>query len=71
MEGLYRFLSLIVSLAGFTIVAGTLLLRGECLVVVATRGVLTFTVLYVVQSVIGGIFRFAANSERRRQDDAT
>jgi hypothetical protein len=66
MEGLYRLLSLIVSLAGFTVVAGALLIRGESLFTVATRGVLAFTVLWVVQSAIGGIFKLAASSERRR-----
>ncbi len=66
MEGLYRFLSLIVSLAGFTVVAGTLLMRGESLFTVATRGVLAFVALWVVQGAIGGIFKLAASSERRR-----
>lgn len=68
MEGLYRLLSLIVALAGFTLVAGTLLMRGECLFTVATRGVFTFTVLWVLLAAIGGIFRLAASSERHRDD---
>lgn len=66
MEGLYRFLSLIVALSGFTVVAGTLLMRGESLFTVATRGVCTFALLWVVLGAVGGIFRLAATSERRR-----
>ena len=54
MEGLYRLLSLIVSLAGFTVVAGALLMRGECLFTVATRGVAAFAVLWALQRVIAG-----------------
>ena len=68
MEGLYRLLSLIVSLAGFTVVSGTLLMRGESLFTVATRGVLAFAVLWIVQGAIAGIFKLAASSERRRDD---
>ena len=67
MEGLYRFLILIAALAGFTVVAGALLLRGECLFTVAARGVLTFALLWVVLGAIGGVFRLAASSERRRE----
>jgi hypothetical protein len=60
MDGFYQLLSLMISLAGFGIVAGSLLLDGECLLVAAGKGIVVFIVLTVLQRVLAGVFKYAA-----------
>ncbi len=69
MGDFYQLLSLVISLVGFTIVAGKLLMDGECLLVAVGKGVLVFVVLWVAQVVLGSVCRFAAESEPSSEDD--
>ena len=63
MKGFWQLISLMISLGGFLVVAGVLLVRGEPLWSAAVRAVLVFVALWVVQGVLGALLSLAANSQ--------
>lgn len=60
MEDFFKLLSLIVSVAGFVIVTGLLLWKGESLLLAVFKGILAFIILRMMQGVISSISKFAA-----------
>ncbi|MDI6827454.1 MAG: hypothetical protein QME62_03105 [Armatimonadota bacterium] len=71
MDGFYNLICLLISLAGFVIVTGVLLIRNETLLVASVKGVVAFLVLKVVLGMLGKLFNavsFPENSERGDTD---
>ena len=67
MKDFWRFVSLMVSLVGFLIVAGTLLAKGETLFNAALRAVLVFAGLWIVQGILCSLLGFTVDSRDREQ----
>lgn len=63
MKDFWRLVSILTSLAGFLIVAGVLLVRGEDLFMSALRGVFVFVVLWAVQNILRALLSLTANAE--------
>jgi hypothetical protein len=59
----WRLITCLVSLAGFMVVTGSLLVRGDCLFWAVGRGVLVFLVLWVVQNLLGQLLGLVACAE--------
>lgn len=60
MDDFFKILSLIISVAGFVIVTGLLLWKGESLLIAVIKGIVAFLLLKMMQGVIGSISKFAA-----------
>lgn len=58
MKEFWQFVSILISLAGFLVVAGILLVRGECLLTAAIKAVFVFVALWVAQSVLRALLNF-------------
>lgn len=58
-----RLVSLLVALAGFSLVAGALLMQGECLLVVAFRSILAFLAIWAFMSLLGSLLGLVADSQ--------
>lgn len=59
----WRLITCLVSLAGFIVVAASLLAGGECLLWAVGRGVLVFLALWVVLNLLGQFLGLAAGAE--------
>ena len=60
MDDFFKLLSLMISVAGFVIVTGLLLWKGESLLIAVFKGIVAFLVLKVVQGAFSAISKFAA-----------
>lgn len=65
MRDFCRLISILISLAGFLIVAVTLLMRGECLLTAAIKSSLVFTALWVVQGFLSNLINQAAGKDEQ------
>jgi hypothetical protein len=62
MKDFWQLLSILTSLAGFLIVAGVLLVRGEDILIAAIRAVLVFAALWAVQNILRGLLSLTAGA---------
>lgn len=69
MKEFWQLVSILIALAGFLIVAGILLTRGECLLTTAFKSVLVFTALWAVQSVLRTLLNLTVSSSERTGSD--
>ncbi|MDH7481924.1 MAG: hypothetical protein QHH26_08135 [Armatimonadota bacterium] len=67
MDGFYQLVCLLISLAGFMIVIGVLLIRGEPILVTAVKGVLAFVALKIILGVLSKLFNAVACSENTNE----
>jgi len=65
MREFCQLIRILISLAGFLIVAGTLLMRGECLLMAAIRALLVFAALWVVQGFLSGLIDQSAGTDEQ------
>lgn len=56
MNDLWRLISILLSLTGFAVTGGVLLVQGESLPVLIVKAILVFVVLYAAQSLMGAIY---------------
>lgn len=68
MKDFWRFVSLMVSLLGFLLVAGMLLAKGETLFDAAVRAVLVFAGLWIVLSFLCAILGLTLGTGNREQE---
>jgi len=69
MKEFWRLVSLMVSLAGFLIVAGVLLLQGESLLSVVVKAVAAFAVLWVAQALLRALLGLTASTDVRPRSE--
>jgi uncharacterized membrane protein YedE/YeeE len=65
MDDFFKLLSLMISVAGFVIVTGFLLWKGEDLLVAVLKGIVAFFVLKVAQGMFSSISKFAAEQTKK------
>lgn len=65
MDGFFKLLSLMVAVAGFVIVTGLLLWKGEALHIAVLKGIIVFVVLKFVQGMLSQLSRFAAEQSEQ------